>query len=286
MEKPLVKLYSVMAAALVFCLLASPVVVRRTFGASSSLFTRTTLLTYQGSVPASEPEHLERDKPKVVFVMDDGWKTQYSSGYTVLKSYGFKGCISVIPTAVGTHGYVTYDQLAEMYMAGWDMLNHTYSHKNLGALTEKGQTQELVKAKDWLMSHLLVRGADVAVFPQGRFSDDTYAILKREGFVAARSLKSLWTEQANQTKENVEVMSLLSDTQLKIVIERIDEIIESKGTLILVLHKIEPITEHTQMQIEEQMLKDVAQYLYEKKEQIQVVTMTELINSTGQRQAA
>ncbi len=286
MEKPLVKLYSVLAAALVFCLLASPVIVRRTFGASSTLVTRVSLLTYQGTVPVSVPERARQDMPKVVFVMDDGWQTQYTGGYTVLKSYGFKGCIAVIPATVGTHGYVTYDQLAEMYMAGWDTLNHTYSHRNLQALTEKEQAEELVKAKDWLRAHLMVRGADIAVFPQGRFSDDTYALLKREGFAAARSLKSLWTQQENKTKENVEVLSLLSDMSLKTVVERIDEIIEGKGTLILVLHKIEPITEQTQMQIEEQLLKDIAGYLYEKKEQIRVVTMTELVNSMGQGQAA
>ncbi len=277
MEKPLVKLYSVLAAALVFCLLASPVVVRRTYGASNTLVTRINLLTYQSAVPLTAKEQPIRDNPKVVFVMDDGWQTQYTSGYRILNSYGFKGCIAVIPAAVGTHGYVTYDQLAEMYMAGWDTLNHTYSHKSLQTLTETEQADELVKAKDWLIAHLFIRGADIVVFPQGRFSEKTYDILARERFLAARSLKSLWIEQTKQTKENVDVVSLLSDTRLNHVVERIDQQIESKGTLILVLHKIEPVTEQTQMQVQEQMLMDIAGYLYEKREQVQVVTMSELI---------
>ncbi|MFA9380767.1 MAG: polysaccharide deacetylase family protein, partial [Acetanaerobacterium sp.] len=191
--------------------------------------------------------------------------------------YGFAACIAVVPALVGTPGYVTYEQLAEVYMSGWDTLNHTYDHMNLKSLPVKMQREQILKARDWLNAQLLNRGSDIVVYPEGGFSDQTVMLLKDEGFAAGRSLNSLWTAHNDCTLEDAETCNLLSDMPLDAAKSAIDKAMDFHSTLIIILHKIEPVTADTQMQIEADFFRGVAQYLHDNSDKLNVITMTELL---------
>ncbi len=274
MEKPLVKFYGIFFCALVLAVLFLPHIMGRTSAEAVRIKTYATLLAYNKQQHGPEAE---QGKAHAVFIMDDGWETQYTNGYRILSKYDMKGCIAVIPAAVGQAGYVNYKQLAEMYMAGWDMLNHTYNHMNLEQEPAQTQVEQVVKGKQWLEQHQLTRGADVLVFPNGKFSFETMSILAQKGCVAARSLNSLWVSWKQSTLENVEACNLISHMSFGLVKNAIDKAIANKSNLILILHKVEPVTADTYMQVEEAFLEQVAEYLAQKQQDIQVVTMTELL---------
>ncbi|MDD5016631.1 MAG: polysaccharide deacetylase family protein [Eubacteriales bacterium] len=273
MKKPLLKLYLTLAASLILTVVFLPMIVGRTAAWAQSTATHVELLAYQDDV-LSAPD---KDKGSVVIVMDDGWETQYTRGYEIMKSYGLKACIAVVPVMVGEEGYTDYQQLAEVYMDGWDLLNHTYNHANLAELSEDEQREQIAKARDWLHDNLFERGSDIVVYPQGSFSDGTIDILKEEGVIAARSLKSVWAADIDCTIEDAEVCNLISSISMERVGKAIDKAISNKSAVIFVLHKIEPVTDDTQMQLDEEKFREIIENIAGHRDELNVLTMTELL---------
>jgi peptidoglycan/xylan/chitin deacetylase (PgdA/CDA1 family) len=276
MDKPLVKMYLLLVGALVLSVVFLPVVVRRTSAWAGEAVTRGDLLAYESHAD-QQPTPPPADMGKAVIVMDDGWDTQYTCGYRILKQYGFKACVAVIPATIGKQGYLSYGQLAELYKDGWDLLDHTYNHRNLLALSEAEQRRQITKARGWLHAHLFYRGSNIVVYPQGKFSGAITELIKDEGFTAARSLRSLWTAETGCTREDVEICNLISSMPLATAQAALDKAMRNHSAVILVLHKIEPVTDDTEMQIEETFFLDIVKYMDAHRKDMDVVTMTGLL---------
>lgn len=275
MDKHLVKLYIVILAFLVLAILLTPVIMGRTSALVAEAATAVKLADYK----ADETESIApaEEKGSVVIIMDDGFETQYTSGYNVLKSSGLKGAVAVIPAAVGEAGYMDYRQLAEQYMDGWDMLNHTYNHMGLTELSKEEQASQILRGRDWLRSHQLLRGSDILVYPAGRHNDLTKEALNETGTAAARSLKSVWTSELDCTLEDVEVCNVISGMPFKEITSAIDKAANNKSAVLLVLHKIEPITDDSKMQVEESTLQSIVDYIVGNSATLNVVTLSELL---------
>ena len=209
--------------------------------------------------------------------MDGGWATQYGVGYRVLKAYGFHACVAVIPAAVGTPGYMDYAQLAELYMSGWDMLNHTYSHANLSKLGAKEQREEICRGAQWLSQNGFTRGSDVLVYPFGASAPGLEQTLWQEGVRAVRSLQWMYLASEGGTPEDIEVFSVVSGTAFADVRDAVDRAVRNKATLILIVNKLEPVTDGTQMQVEPAIFKRLAAHLSHNQYRLEVVSVSELL---------
>ena len=276
MKRPLIKLYLSLAISLALTIVFLPMIVGRTSAWAQTTVTQAELLVYQ-STPDAGMSVPEADMGRVVFVMDDGWETQYTSGYRILKEFGMKGCIAVVPAMVGEAAYVDYEQLAEVYMDGWDLLNHTYNHANLTSLSAEDQAEQITKGRDWLYDHLFTRGADIVVYPQGKFTDETIKILRQNGFAAARSLNSLWTAEHDCIVEDAEICNLISSISMEKVEAAVNKAVSNSSTVIFVLHKIESVTDDSQMQLDEDMFREIVAYIAGNEDKLNVLTMTELL---------
>lgn len=275
MSKPMIKIYIVLVASLALCILFAPGVLGYTSAWASETTVKIRLLAQR---PAQAAEDTT-GKARIVFVMDDGWDTQYTQGYAILKEYGFSGCIAVIPAAVDTEHYMTYTELADLYIDGWDMLNHTNNHVLLTGLPQDEQAQQMIRAKEWLESHRLQRGSDIVVFPGGEFDDVTLETLALNGFAAGRSLKSLWTAQAGCSLEDVEICNLVYHLNFEYVQSAIDKAIRTQSVLIVVVHKIEPVTDGQHMQLPPEYFSRIVAYIHAHQDDVSVVTMTQLLAS-------
>jgi peptidoglycan/xylan/chitin deacetylase (PgdA/CDA1 family) len=176
-------------------------------------------------------------------------------------------------------GYMSYPQLAELYQSGWDMLNHTYNHEDLTALSEDGLQQQMERGCAWLTEHGLKRGADVLVFPGGMFDSGTTGAMSRLGYRAGRSLKSLWLVSEDCTLENVEICNLISGMKFDTMKRAADKAMNNGSTVIFVLHRIEAVSDTSGMQIEEEALRRLLDYLSQNSGKLCVVTMTQLLDS-------
>ena len=277
MDKTLIKLYLVIALAAALMLVVLPNALGHTAAWTSDTLTRARLAAAGDVQPVSDIT--DKNKGEIVFVMDDGWETQYTAGYALLQNYGYKGCVAVIPAAVGMEGYMTYHQLADMYLDGWDLLNHTYNHISLPELPEIEQAEQMKRARKWLHARGFKRGADVLVFPGGSFDETTTQVMKKEGFTAGRSLKSLWDVRQDCSVEDVELCNLISGMPIEHAIKAADKAMNNGSAVIFMLHKIEPVTDGTYMQIDEPFLKQLLDYISANADRLSVVTITQLLSS-------
>lgn len=275
MDKSLVKLLLFIVAAAVLLVLLAPVAMGRTSAWVEDAWTHVRLAASNDVM--SVPQETEQ-KGHVVFVMDDGWETQYTAAYPLFKKYGFPACIAVIPAAVGTDRYLSYQQLGNLYLDGWDMLNHTNNHFNLAGLSKEMQLKQMDDARTWLKDKGLGRGSDILVYPGGAFNQTTLDLMKEEGFAAGRSLKSLWLAGKDCSMEDAEVLNLISNMPFDEVKAAADKAINNRSTIIFMLHKVEPVTDDTHMQIDEEFLEQVLSYISDNSDKLEVVTMSQLLS--------
>jgi peptidoglycan/xylan/chitin deacetylase (PgdA/CDA1 family) len=275
MDKPLIKLYLFIGAATVLLVLLVPVALGHTSSWVEDAWTHVQLATSDHVMSVAQPTE---PKGHVVFVMDDGWETQYTAARPLFDKYGYTACIAVIPAAVGTENYMSYRQLADLYLDGWDMLNHTNNHLNLAELPEQTQAEQMARGRAWLNEHGLKRGSDILVYPGGAFNQATLDAMQREGFAAGRSLKSLWLTAQDCALEDAEVCNLISGMPLDIVKAAADKAMNNGSAVIFMLHKVEPVSDDTHMQIEEAFLEQILSYIADNADKLDVVTMTQLLS--------
>ena len=99
----------------------------------------------------------------VIITFDDGYESNYTIGYPILKKYGLKACIFVITDAIGHSNYLDEEQIREIASSGViDIQSHSASHSYfLYSDTEENIADELLKSRSRIES---ITGKDVNVF--------------------------------------------------------------------------------------------------------------------------
>jgi peptidoglycan/xylan/chitin deacetylase (PgdA/CDA1 family) len=276
MDRQLIKLYIFIAAGLALIAAFLPMLTGKTTGLVMDVAARTMLLC-AGNEKTNPPD---KGKGTVIFNFDDGFESQYTQGFAILSKYDLKASVAVIPDRVGSQGYMNYQQLASMYLKGWDLLNQTYSHQDLREKDSAAQWEQIRLTGEWQDNHLMPRGKDILVFPGGYYNETTLEIMRREHFTAGRSMDSLWTSAKNAFDPEVEVCLLYPNQNDEQVRDIIDKAIEKQRTVILVLHKIENCTDQSQMQYEPRRFEELVKYIHERKTQLNILTMTEWLSAS------
>lgn len=221
----------------------------------------------------------EQQKAKLLFTVDDGWITQYTECFKRLNEKGFKATLAVIPTKVGTTNYVTLANLQELYGYGWDLVNHTNTHVHLGDWDKPTQDSELRIAYNYLMSQGFTRAASIAVLPYGSFNNDTLDIVKTQ----YRSSRSLIEAMETSPPNNIaltKVHNLLPTVTTATATGWIDDAIATGGTIIFLNHRFgDPAANGGDtMFYNPPDFQTIVDYVYSKKDQIDVVTYSEWLD--------
>jgi peptidoglycan/xylan/chitin deacetylase (PgdA/CDA1 family) len=222
---------------------------------------------------------ITHDKINIMFILDDGWETQYSIGYDLFQRHNMKANISVVPYLVGHEKYMTLNQISDLYIDGWDILNHTYNHYDLTNLDSKEKLKQFNKGRSWLKSHEFVRTMDVVIFPGGFYDHTTIEILADNSFKSARSLEEVWDISLSEKERNMTIRNLDSSINPLWAMDWIDEAIDSGTDIIFVLHKLENVTTDTGMQYNPEKLEEILNYITSKKQRVNVVTYSQWLNS-------
>jgi peptidoglycan/xylan/chitin deacetylase (PgdA/CDA1 family) len=129
------------------------------------------------------------DKP-VMITFDDGWRTQYSKAWPLLKKYGFKATFFINPQPVGNgyRAYMNRDMVLELAKAGNDIESHTWKHTRLtrkrDQSAEKYQKQTLsalTNANNWIRQ--VVGQQPVAIaYPYGIYDLETVGFVSAAGY--------------------------------------------------------------------------------------------------------
>ncbi|MEA4970410.1 MAG: polysaccharide deacetylase family protein [Candidatus Pelethousia sp.] len=223
-----------------------------------------------GDLPA---EPIDKTRTQVVFMYDDGWGSVYSGAYPLLKRYGYRGSIAVIPAMVREREYMSFTQLAELYMEGWDILNHSYSHKEDMYFRCDEMLLEFMRAREWLDNHFFTRGMNMVITPLGECNPYLIPLLMKKGFQNIRTSDNVLLLNRNNTAYfPVKTIHLLTDVSAETAQAELMSYSGGGAAVLLNLHKIDEASDGSQMSFSLQKLETIIEFLHANEDKFQVVS--------------
>lgn len=128
--------------------------------------------------------------PKPVLItFDDGYVDNYTNAFPILKYYGMRATIFVIPAFVGKYdNYLTWEQLREMEEHGITVESHTMNHYKLEELPDDEIRSELLNSKQ-LLEEKLGHPVEFLAYPTGTYNLHIAGIAKAVGYKGAYTIK-------------------------------------------------------------------------------------------------
>ena len=125
----------------------------------------------------------------VVLTFDDGYEDTYTM--PILKQYNFRSVVFVPIAHIGVN--LTVNQLKEMKQAGMDIASHSYSHNDLGKMSDDDQQREIVESKEKL-DKLFSQDTKYFCFPNGSYNETTLRMLMQKGFEMSFTIDPGWVK--------------------------------------------------------------------------------------------
>ena len=115
---------------------------------------------------------------------DDGYQSMFDHGLPILDAAGLKSTQYIITQKVGTDSYVTLDEVMQMYNNGHEIGVHTRTHRNLTTLSDAEMTDEIVGARQDLISWGIM--PTTLAYPYGGYNLAVEAVVQGAGLRGAR----------------------------------------------------------------------------------------------------
>lgn len=119
----------------------------------------------------------------ILITFDDGHLDNYTTAWPIMEKYGFTGVLYVVSSYIGADGYMTADQIVELYQAGWEVGSHSIHHLDLTSLEPERQRYEIVESRSLLQDKL---GLPVTTFayPFGEYNRAVADYVEYAGYIA------------------------------------------------------------------------------------------------------
>lgn len=216
-----------------------------------------------------------RATPLCTLWFDDGWESTYDEAYIRMKEKNLKGIVSIIASSVGTPGYASKEQLNILYKDGWEISNHTYSHKNLTEINIEKVDEEISKGLNFLIDQGYINGSMYFVPPYSEVNSEVLSIVKQYSLISRRKTGSYNTIPVLDLS-NIAFKEVTNATSVDTVKKWIDEAIENELWLVLLFHRLEHTTQWS-TQYDPSNFQDIIDYLNIKNTEIKTVTVTEAL---------
>ena len=112
-------------------------------------------------------------KKPVVITFDDGYVSNYTLAYPILKANKQKATVFMIASFIDKNkGFLTSKELKIMDANNFRVENHTYNHDKLGTLSYKNQLTTINKTKQ-ILQKILGRQEVYIGYPYGSYNSNT-----------------------------------------------------------------------------------------------------------------
>lgn len=178
-------------------------------------------------------------RPKVIITFDDGNASDYLKAFAYMEPLELKGVLFVSGENVGLLNQITLVQMQEMYAAGWDMGNHSYSHVDLTTLTSAEVVEELQNDIDYLTDNGMPRAARFLAVPFSNYNNETLEAYATAGLIAARTGMNRLQNNTVADPYQLSRREIVETTSLETAQGYIDEVIVKGGIYIFNFHDIQ-----------------------------------------------
>lgn len=132
----------------------------------------------------------------IALTFDDGWKDNYLNAFPVLKKYGARATVFLVPAVIGqTTDAITADgegarehlsekDILEMSAGGIEFASHSYSHKLFDRTPNEEIEFEVTESKRFI-ENLTQKECATFAYPAGFFTDFAKEAVRRAGYAAA-----------------------------------------------------------------------------------------------------
>ncbi len=123
----------------------------------------------------------------VIITFDDGWKTQYTSAFPLLKQRKLTATFYVVSSYMGYGAYFDWAMTKEISDAGMTIAGHTIDHSDLSKKSVTEIDRQLRESKAALEKQLGITVTHFA-YPYGAYTNVIADALKRDGYRSATTL--------------------------------------------------------------------------------------------------
>ncbi|MGB7606065.1 MAG: polysaccharide deacetylase family protein [Lutisporaceae bacterium] len=220
---------------------------------------------------------IDTDKCKIVFMFDGGWASVYSDAYEVMKKYNYKGNVSVIPSRIDEKQFMSYQQLSDLYLQGWDLINHSYTHK--GNIYDK--TDELLsdfnRARQWMQNRYIGKLSDMLVMPFGEINPYLITQLKDAGYRNVRTSENIINLDGYKIEYYpVMTVNLLTDVTTEEVEGILTDITYKSKVVIIILNKIGDKDDGSGMTYSKDQFEKILMFINQHSDEFQVINYSQL----------
>jgi len=120
-------------------------------------------------------ENKETEEKLLVITFDDGREGVYSNAYPILKEFGFTSTLAIVPLWINQgkteddFNCMSWENVKELKNNGFEIISHSYSHKNLLNLNDKEREEEFLLSKSVIEERLHIQ-VHFFCYPYGKFS--------------------------------------------------------------------------------------------------------------------
>lgn len=220
---------------------------------------------------------IDPEKSKIVFMFDGGWASVYSDAYEIMKKYNYKGNVSVIPSRINEKQFMSYQQLSDLYLQGWDLINHSYTHK--GNIYDK--TDELLsdfnRARQWMQNRYIGKYSDMLVMPFGEINPYLLTQLKDAGYRNVRTSENIINLDGYKIEYYpVMTINLLTDVTTEEVEDILTDITYKSKIVIIILNKIGNKDDGSGMTYNKDKLEKILMFINQHSDEFQVINYSQL----------
>ncbi|MDD2409930.1 MAG: polysaccharide deacetylase family protein [Bacilli bacterium] len=276
MDKNLIKLYIFFTILLVVLVNVFPSI----FPSINSVinYTKTKILSTFNNTNTKEINIYE-DRANIIIMFDDGWKSQYTVAYNYMSKKKLRGCVAVITKAIEQKNYMTKSDLYILYNNNWDLLNHTYDHKNLNTISEDEQSYEIETANIWLEKNGFINPNKILIYPEGGYNLQTLKIMREKNYVSGRGVEEGFNSKKPTNLYEIKVKNVLYNTNPSEIVDWINYTIDNNLTLILLFHRIEDDVDGSLYMYKRENFYEVIDYIDGKKNNLNVINYSEWIQT-------
>jgi len=132
---------------------------------------------------------MDQDQASAIAIgFDDAFASVYTEAYPLMKARGLRGTIYVPTFYIGQAGYMTVEQLQEMYADGWDISSHGKTATPLAGLTYEQQLVEINDAMDALDGWGFTRSSRYVAYSGGSYDSNTLLVMAATGQLTGRTV--------------------------------------------------------------------------------------------------